>query len=83
MSQDEQAYDLACNTAREFLRNSQLLGLDSADTMVALETALVISIMTVSIMQGNENHQRYCIEVLDVMTERCVERIGNVGVITI
>lgn len=80
---NEMTHTLACQTARDFMNNAQLLGMDSADCMVALETILTIVLVTNSVLIGSQDHQRYCVEMLDALTARCVERIGSIDIITL
>ena len=69
-------HDLACSTARTYLNNAREIGLDASAALIGLETIVSVVIMTLSVLQENRDHKRYFTEILDLMAERCIERIG-------
>lgn len=72
--------NLATSTAREFMNNAQLLGMDPADVLCAMELILTIVVVSCGVIQRPDDLKRYCSETLDVMTERCVQQIGKIDI---
>ena len=81
MTQREAVHNLACKTAREFLDCAQELGFDTANALVSLEIMLTVTIITLSIVNGNSDHRRYMAEILDAMTENCVASLDKVDIV--
>jgi hypothetical protein len=83
MTQNDAIHSVACKTAREFMNCAQELGLTSGETLASMELVLTITIITMSIVAGNEDHKKYMVEMLDLMTENCVKNVGQVEVINL
>ena len=83
MTERESAHELAALTARYLLLGARTRNLDVAATLITMEMFISITIMTLSIMQGNEDHRAYFTKVLDVMTERCVANMPEIAVFNI
>lgn len=80
MTQEEACENLAQKTAREFLDCSRHLGLTTAETLAALEHTLLITMSVISVMNGSDDHKRFCLESLDILTERCAIRFGHMNI---
>lgn len=71
------SHALATALAKEFSWGAKESGMDVGDALIALETFMAVSIFNIAIESGQLQPRAYVSEILDLMTENCMNRLND------